>query len=108
MLSKDTAAKRQAIRWVRETQAKVGAEVGMWWTDGSRSDDGRVGATAVCEPGDHWNIFRSHLATRQMEVYDAELSTIGLNIQESVKQWETLQTHGVTKVAVFSDLQVAM
>jgi hypothetical protein len=34
------AAKRAAQRWAREEEAKVGAGVWMWWTDGSRSDDG--------------------------------------------------------------------
>ena len=47
ILSEDTAAKREAIRWARDTEAKVGAGVWMWWTDGSRSDDSRVGAAAV-------------------------------------------------------------
>jgi hypothetical protein len=35
ILSKDTAPKREAIRWVGERDAKVGAGVWMWWTDGS-------------------------------------------------------------------------
>jgi hypothetical protein len=52
VLSDDTAAKREAIRWAREREAKVGARVWMWWTDGSRSDDGKVGAAAVCKHGD--------------------------------------------------------
>jgi hypothetical protein len=40
ILSDDTAAKREVIRWAREREAKVGKGVWMWWTDGSRSDDG--------------------------------------------------------------------
>jgi len=63
ILSEDTVAKREAFRWAREREAKVGAQVWMWWTDGSRSDDGRVGAAAVCQHGDHWKPFRSHLGT---------------------------------------------
>jgi hypothetical protein len=74
--SKDTAAKREAIHWAREREAKVGAGVWMWWTDGSRSDDGRVGAAAVCKHGDRWKAFHSHLGTGRMEVYDAELWAI--------------------------------
>jgi len=35
ILSEDTAAKKEAIRWAREREAKVGAGVWMWWTDGS-------------------------------------------------------------------------
>jgi hypothetical protein len=43
-----------------------------------------------------------------MEVYDAELWVIGLALREAVKKTDTLQTHGVTKVAVFSDSQPAI
>jgi len=108
ILSEDTAAKKEAIRWAREREAKVGAGVWMWWRDGSRSDDGRVGAAAVCKHGDRWKAFRSHLGTGRMEVYDAELWAIGLALRESVRKRDTLQTHGVTKVAVFSDSQAAI
>jgi len=34
ILSEDTAAKREAICWAREREAKVAAGVWMWWTDG--------------------------------------------------------------------------
>jgi len=61
--SKDTAAKREAIRWARDREAKVGARVWMRWTDGSRSDDCRVGAAAVCKHGDRRKAFRSNLGT---------------------------------------------
>jgi ribonuclease HI len=80
----------------------------MWWTDGSRSDDGRVGAAAVCKHRDGWRAFGSHLGTGRMVVYDAELWAIGRALRESVKKRDTLQTHGVTKVAVFSDSQAAI
>jgi hypothetical protein len=40
ILNDTTAAKRAAQCWVRETEAKIGAGVWMWWTDGSRTDDG--------------------------------------------------------------------
>jgi hypothetical protein len=63
---------------VKEREAKLGAGVWMWWTDWSRSDDGRVGAAAVWKHGDHWKAFRSHLGSGGMEVYDAELWAIGL------------------------------
>jgi len=49
ILDDDTAAKRAAQRWPREKEAKGGAGVGMWWTDGSRSDDGQVRAAAACK-----------------------------------------------------------
>jgi hypothetical protein len=42
ILDDDVAIKRAAKRWVMEKEAKVGAGVWMWWTDGSQTDDGRV------------------------------------------------------------------
>ena len=80
----------------------------MRWTDGARSDDGRVGAAAVCKHGDRWKAFRSHLGTRRMEVYDAELWAIGLALRESVRRRDTLPSQGVMKVAVVSDSQAAI
>jgi len=108
IVSEDTAARREAIRCAREREAKVGAVVWMWWTDGSRSYDGRVGSATVCKHRDRWKAFRSHLGTGHMEVYDAELWAIGHALWESVKNRETLPTHRVTKVAVFSDSQAAI
>jgi hypothetical protein len=50
ILSEDTAAKREAIRWARDIEATVGAGVWMWWwMAGSQSDNSRVGAAAVCK-----------------------------------------------------------
>ena len=66
ILDDATAAKRAAQRWARETEAKVGARVWMWWTDASRSDDGKVGATAVCKRRDVWRSCRSYLGTGRM------------------------------------------
>jgi len=43
-----------------------------------------------------------------MEVYDSELWAIGLALRESVKERDTLQTHGLTKVALCSDSQAAI
>ena len=63
ILSVDTAANREAIHWAREREAKVGAGVWMWWTNGSRSDDGRVGSAAVCKHGDRWKAICSHHGT---------------------------------------------
>jgi len=108
ILSEDTVAQREALCWAREREAKVGAGVWMWWTDGSRSDDGRIGPATVCKHGDCWHAFRSHLGTRQMEVYNAELWAIRLALRESVRERDTPQVHGVTKIAVFSGSQVAV
>jgi len=57
-------------------------------------------------PTNHIN--RSHLGTGRMEVYDAEMWAIRLTLREAVKKRDTLQTHGVTKVAVYSELQAAI
>jgi hypothetical protein len=63
IVSEDTAAKREAIHWARETEGKVGAGVWMWWMDRSRSDDGRVGDSAGCKHGHRWIAFRSDVGT---------------------------------------------
>ena len=43
-----------------------------------------------------------------MEVYDAELWAIGLALRDSARKRDTLETHGMTMVAVFSDLPVVI
>jgi len=80
----------------------------MWWTDGSRSDDGRVGATAVCKYGNQWRSRRSFLGTGRIEVFDAEMWAIGLALDLAIEKIDTLQKHGVRTVAVFSDSQAAI
>jgi ribonuclease HI len=49
-----------------------------------------------------------NLGTGCVEVFDAELWTIGLALNETIKKRETLQRHGVKTVAVFSGSQVAI
>jgi len=73
ILDDTTAAKRTAQGWAREKECKIGAGVWMWWTDGSRSDDGLVGAAAVCMHGNQWGSRCSFLGSRCMAVFDAEL-----------------------------------
>jgi hypothetical protein len=58
------------------------------WTDGSRSDDGRFVAAAVCNQSDDWRAFRCHPRTSCTQVYDAELRGIPLTLWESVKKWD--------------------
>jgi hypothetical protein len=57
---------------------------------------------------DGWMAFRSYLGTGRMEVFDAELWAIGIALHQTVKKSETLQTHGVTMMAIFSDSQAAI
>jgi len=105
----DTAAANSAAqRWAREKEAKIGAGVWMWWTDGAHSDDGRVGAAAVCKHGHELRPRLSFLGTGRMEGFDAELWAIGLALNVAIEKRETLQVHGVKTVAVFSDSQAAI
>jgi len=108
ILDDTTAAKRTAQRWAREKEVKIGAGVWMWWTEGSRSDDGRVGAEALFKDGNKWRSCRSFLGTGRMEVFDAELCAIGLALGETIEKRGTLQRHGVKTVAIFSDSQTAI
>jgi len=80
----------------------------MWWTDGSRSDDSRVGAAAECKHRIEWRTCHSYLGTGRMEVIEAELWAIGLALGETVKRRDRHQQHGVKMVAVFSDSQAAI
>ena len=48
------------------------------------------------------------LGTARMEVFDAELSAIGLPLDVVIEKREALQMHGVRTVAVFSDSQAAI
>jgi len=77
----------------------------MWWTDGSRTDDGRVRAAAVCFQVDGWPLFRSYLGTGQMEAFHLELWAMGVTLRKYVARAEALPAHRVTTVAVFSDSQ---
>ena len=62
----------------------------------------------MCKHGHRWKAFCSHLGTGRMEVHNVELWAIGLALQDSVRKRDTLQTHRVTKVAVFSGSQAAI
>jgi len=100
--------KSAAPRWAREKEAEVGVGVWMWWTDGSRSDDGRVGVAAVCKHSEEWRTWRCDLGTERVEVFNTELWAIGLMPGETVKRWKWLQEHRVNTVALFSDSQAAI
>jgi len=108
ILDNASALKRAAPRWAREKEAKVGVGVWMWWTDGLRSDVGRVGAAAVCKHHDKWGSRRSYLGTERMQVVDAELWAIGLALMETSEKRALLQRNGVNMVVVFSDSQGAI
>jgi hypothetical protein len=80
----------------------------MWWTDGSRSDDGQVGAAAVCKHRNEWKSRRRFVGTGRSDVFDAEVWAIGLALDVAIEKRETLQVHGVKTVAVYSDSQAAI
>jgi len=81
----------------------------MCWTDGSSSDDSRVGAAAaVCKHGNEWRSCLSYLGTGRMEVFDAKVWVIGLALGEIVKRGDSLQQHVVKMVVVFSNPKSAI
>jgi len=102
------AGKNAGQCWAREEEAKTGAGVWMWWTDGSCADDGRVGAAAGCKHGNEWRSRCSILGTGRMEVFDGEIWVIGLALDIAIEKRETFQMHGVKMVAVCSDSQAAI
>jgi hypothetical protein len=104
ILEDKSIVKSAAQRWAREKEGKVGAGVWMWWTDVSSSDDGRVGAAAVCKYCNEWRSHRSYQGTGRMEVCNAVLWVIGLALGErstgeqdckssEIKRWQSLATH---------------
>jgi len=108
ILDDTTAAKSAAQYWARGKEAKIGAGVWMWWTDGSRSDDGQVGATAVCTHGNEWRSPHSFPGTGRMEVFNTEQWAIRFALDVAIEPTDTLQEHGVKTVAVFSDSLAAI
>jgi len=80
----------------------------MWQPDKLRSDDGQVGAAAVCLHGNHWRSRRSLLSPGHVEVFDTRLWAIQLTLDVAIKKSETLQKHAVKMVAVFINSQAAI
>jgi len=65
----------------------------MWWTDGSRSDDGRVVAAPVCNDRNEWRARRRFLGTGRMVVLNAKLSVMGLALNVAIGKRDTLHKH---------------
>jgi ribonuclease HI len=108
ILEDDTEAKRAAELGAKDKEGKLGSGTWTKWTDGSRTDDERVGATEVCLKGDGWKVFRSFLGVGRMEVFDTELWAIRVAFRKAVAKAEALWAHGATTGAVFSDSQAAI
>jgi hypothetical protein len=93
ILDNTTDAMRTAERLAREIEAKIRAEIWLWWSDGLRSDDGRAGAAAVCIHGHQWRSRRRILRTGYMEVFDAKMWAIGLALDVTIEKGDTLPRH---------------
>jgi len=104
----NAVAKWAAQCWAREKVAKIGAGVWMWSSDGSRSENGPVEATAVCKHGNQWISSLSDLGSWLFDFFDAELWVIRLALIVTNDKRETLHRHGVKMVAVFSSSQAAL
>jgi len=63
ILEEDAVAKRAAEQWAREKEGKSESGTWTWWTDGSHTDDGRVGAAAIYLNREGWTVFRGYLGT---------------------------------------------
>ena len=101
-------ARNAAKCWAPGKDSNIGAGVWIWWTDGLRSDNGPVGAAAVCKHGNHWRSRRSFLVTRGMMVSDTEMWAIRLAHDVAMERSETLQGHGVKMVAGVTDSKAAI
>jgi ribonuclease HI len=81
-------------------------EVISLWTDGSKSEDGRVGAAAVHRGRDSWKARKFGLGNNK-EVFDAELYGIAETLK--IAQGLALQQRENCKtVRIFSDSQAAL
>jgi len=101
-------AKGEILHWARESEAEVGAGFKMWRLDGLRTYNGKVRAAVVSKHRVGRNFSHNHLGTGLMEVHHAELWAIGLELREAVTKTYILQTHGVSKVTIFTNLQAAI
>jgi hypothetical protein len=103
ILGNKGTAKSAAGCLAGENKAKVAARVWMWCTEGSRSEDGRVGAAAVLQHGNQWRTSHNDFSTEFMHILHAELLVIGFTLRETVKRRDRLEEYGVKPVAVFNN-----
>lgn len=76
----------------------------VMWTDGSRTDEGRVGAAVAYRREEGWKTLKRHLGTNK-EVYDAELYGLGMALKEAKK---LARAGGFTEVEIRCDAQAAL
>jgi len=108
ILEDGATAMRATKLWATRQDSKAGSGKRMWWTDGFRTDDGRVGATAVCLNGDGWTVFWSYLSKGWMAVFHSEQWVTGVALRVSGATVKVLRARGVTTVVMFSDSPVAI
>jgi len=101
----DGVGKRTTKLWAHWKETKAESWTLTWCTDRSRTDEGKVGAAAVCLHGCSWMVFGSYLRTGWNEVVDAPLWAIWVRLRMTVAIVEMLWTHSVMTVAALSDLQ---
>jgi hypothetical protein len=95
-LVNNTAVKRNVQRWGRVNEAIIGTGIWMWCADEPGSDDGQVGAAAVCKHGYQLTSHGSYLGVGCRELSNGELRTIGLELAVLIETRETLQRHRLT------------
>jgi len=78
ILEDDAAAKKAAQLWAKRNERTAGSGIWTQSTDRSQTDDGRVGAAAVCLIGDGLKIFCSYIGTWRMKVFNTKHRTIGV------------------------------
>jgi len=93
LLDDKSTAKRATQHWAGEKEAKVTSGVWMGWTDGSRSDDSRVGAAAVCKLGDELRTSHRYLGTGNVAVFEAKLWAIWPVFGEMIMRSQSLLKH---------------
>ena len=90
-----------ALATAKDSSPKTG--VRTIWTEGSRQDNGRVGAAWAWKETNRWTSRRAHLGNNK-EVYDAEVYAICM----ALKTFEEQQSPTTRKLTVFSDSQSAV
>ena len=95
-VDKKEDALRKAKEWTEEDQEDT------VWTDGSRLEDGRVGAAIAFRRGGSWRKRGAYLG-RNKEVFDAELFAISQALDEFNSRGESSRRY-----TIFSDSQAAI
>jgi hypothetical protein len=61
ILEDNAATTRAAELWARRQEMKGESGTWMWWTERSRTDEGRVGAAVLYLIAEGWTAFSSYL-----------------------------------------------